>query len=385
VPDPVLSKPELSQSESPTTALSTLGSSARGLYLPLAAIPVICKIEPIFSPRPWGARSLAPLFPAKTNLSEPLGEAWLTGFDCKFANGPYADQSLKESWRAMPVEWRGSQLKDYPDFPVLIKFIFPQDKLSIQVHPDDAFASLHEIAAGGRGKTEMWHIVSAQPEGAILLGLKAGVTRELFEKAIGEKNVEGLLEKYPVKAGETYFVPARTQHAVLPGMIICEVQEYSDLTYRVDDYGRLDAAGKPRELHLQKALEVTNFADSQAGKVRPLALHSPDANKHLLAACDFFATERWDCCKTTFLESDPQHFQVLVILEGSGTFHDTDVSFDFHAGETWFLPATLPVMMLQPKATASLLRVFVPQIPELRRELVRQGFDETALSRVLFT
>jgi mannose-6-phosphate isomerase len=379
VADPVLSKPELSQPESSTPALS-----AGGLSTPAVATPVISRIEPIFSPRPWGARSLAPLFPEKTNLSEPLGEAWLTGFDCKVVNGPYANRTLKESWRAMPAEWRGTQLQECLDFPVLIKFIFPQDKLSVQVHPDDAYASVHEIAAGGRGKTEMWHIVSAEPGGAILLGLKAGVSKELFEKAIRENQVEGLLEKYLVKAGESYFVPARTQHAVLPGMTICEVQEYSDLTYRVYDYGRLDAAGKPRELHLQKALEVTNFGPSLAGKVPPLALHSPDANKHLLAACDFFATERWDCCKTTFVESDPEHFQVLVILEGSGTFHDTDVSFDFHAGETWFLPATLPVMMLQPKTTASLLRVFVPQIPALRRELLRQGFEESALSRVLF-
>lgn len=350
----------------------------------VAAVPVISRLEAIFSPRPWGARSLAPLFPEKTNLAEPLGEAWLTGFDCRFANGPFAGHTLQESWRAMPVEWRGKQLDECAEFPVLIKFIFPNDKLSIQVHPDDAYASAHEKAAGGRGKTEMWHIVSAQPEGAILLGLKNGVSKEKFLEAIRQGNVEELLERYSVKARESYFVPARTEHAVLPGMIICEVQEYSDLTYRVYDYGRVGAAGKPRELHVDKALEVTNFGESRAGRVTPLALHSPDANKHLLAACDFFATERWDCCKTTFLESDAEHFQVLVILEGSGTFHDTDVSFDFRAGEAWFLPATLPVMMLQPKSSASLLRVFVPKIPALRRELLRQGFDEAALSRVLF-
>ena len=111
------------------------------------------RIEPIFSPRIWGSRSLAPLFPNKTDLAEPLGEAWLTGVDCKIVTGPFAAKSLGAAWHEMPVDWRGSALKTVKDFPLLAKFIFPKDKLSIQVHPDDAYASVHEKAAGGRGKT----------------------------------------------------------------------------------------------------------------------------------------------------------------------------------------------------------------------------------------
>ena len=133
--------------------------------------PEPIRIEPTFSPRIWGARSLAPLFPEKINLVEPLGEAWLTGVDCKIANGPFAGKTLGAAWREMPADWRGAGLASSPEFPLLVKFIFPKDKLSIQVHPDDAYASIHEKSSGGRGKTEMWHIVSAEPGAELLAGL----------------------------------------------------------------------------------------------------------------------------------------------------------------------------------------------------------------------
>jgi mannose-6-phosphate isomerase len=155
------------------------------------------------------------------------------------------------------------------------------------------------------------------------------------------------------------------------------------LTYRVYDYGRVDSAGKPRELHLDKALQVTNFSGAQGGKVAPLALHSPDANKHLLAACDFFSTEKWDCHKTTPIESDPSQFQLLVILKGTGKLHDSDFSFSYRVGESWFLPASLAPMLLQPDLSTSLLRIVVPDRDELHRQLRNLGFEEVVLSRVL--
>src|SRR5229473_8116726 len=186
--------------------------------------PTPTRIEPIFSPRIWGARSLAPVFPEKSNLSEPLGEAWLTGVDCKIASGPFAGRTLAEAWAEMPVEWRGSQLAAVPEFPLLVKFIFPTDKLSIQVHPDDSYASKHEKAAGGRGKTEMWHVVSADSRAQVLLGLKPGVDKEKFREGLGHQNLENLFQAVPVHAGETLFVPAGTPHTIGPGMVICEVQ-----------------------------------------------------------------------------------------------------------------------------------------------------------------
>ena len=345
--------------------------------------PVLSRLEPFFSPRIWGQRSLAPWYPDRVNLKEPLGEAWLTALDSRVSNGPFAGKTLREMWHDAPVEWRGRRHASVAEFPVLIKFIFPNDKLSIQVHPDDAYAAKHEKSAGGRGKTEMWHMVSVQRGAEIMLGLQPGVNKEVFLRALAADSVENLLVHLPVRAGETYFVPAGTQHAIGPGMVICEIQEYSDLTYRVYDYGRVDSSGKPRELHVEKALEVTNFGRESGGKIEPLALHSPDAKKYLLAACEFFATERWDCNRTTPIESDPEEFQLFVILEGTGTFHDTEWAFPYRPGEAWFLPANLPMTMLQPDGVSSVLRVTVPDTRVLRRQLRNQGFEDQAISRVV--
>jgi mannose-6-phosphate isomerase len=345
--------------------------------------PVPSQIEPIFSPRIWGARSLAPYFPDKTNLAQPIGEAWLTAREACIRNGPFAGLKLGDAWHQMPVDWRGTRLGNTAEFPVLVKFIFPEDKLSIQVHPDDAYAARHEQAAGGRGKTEMWHIVSNRPGAEILLGLKSPKSREDLRNSIEHHTIEQLLVHHRVAPGDTYFVPAGTIHAIGPGSVICEVQEYSDLTYRVYDFGRVDSAGKPRELHIEKALQVSLLEPTGHLKRHPLALHSPDANKHLLVGCEFFAAERWDCRKMTFIESEEEQFQLLIILEGSGTLHDSEESFPFRAGESWFLPASLPTLLLQPNQPTSLLRVFVPDYNALHHQLRSVGFEESVLTRVL--
>ena len=283
----------------------------------------------------------------------------------------------------MPPEWRGTRAAGIQDFPLLLKFLFPQDKLSIQVHPDDAYAVEFEAAAGGRGKTEMWHIVSAEPSAELLLGLKPGVTRETFLKSVAHNTVEALFLRHPVHPGDTYFVEPGTQHAILPGMVVCEVQEYSDLTYRVYDYGRVDAAGNPRDLHLEKAMAVTRFDVTRSGKVPPLPLHSPDACKHLLAACEFFATERWDCDRTTPIEGDPAEFQLLAFLNGRGTLHDSASAYSYRPGQAWFLPASLEMALLQPHQPTSLLRVTIPDAKHLAKQLFNQGFDMHSVSRVV--
>lgn len=345
--------------------------------------PVLTRIDPIFSPRPWGARSLTPLFPDKANLTEPLGEAWLTALDSRVATGPFTGKSLGQSWQEMPTEWRGTRSGRSNEFPLLLKFLFPHDKLSIQVHPDDAYAAKYERAAGGHGKTEMWHIVSAEPHAELLIGLKPGVTREMFVENIARDTVENLFLRHPVHAGETYFVEAGTQHAILPGMVVCEIQEYSDLTYRVYDYGRVDQSGRSRELHLEKALEVTRFDATHSGKVPPLSLHSPDAIKHMLAACKFFATERWDCDRTTPIECDEVEFQLLVFLNGHGTLHDSVSCHTYRQGQAWFLPASLEMAHLQPREPTSLLRVTIPDTSLLVHQLQSMGFDMQAISRVV--
>jgi len=346
--------------------------------------PTPTRIEPIFSPRIWGARSLAPVFPEKSNLSEPLGEAWLTGVDCKIASGPFAGRTLGEAWAEMPVEWRGSQLAAVTEVPLLVKFIFPTDKLSIQVHPDDTYASTHEKAAGGRGKTEMWHVVSADFGAQVLLGLKPGVDQEKFREGLKQGTLENLFLVVPVHEGDTLFVPAGTPHTIGAGMVICEVQEYSDLTYRVYDYDRVDANSKPRELHIEKALEVTKFGSRVGGKVTPLPLPAASATRSLLVACNFFATERWECTEKTEITVDPARFELVAILEGTGSLSWPDSAARYHRGECWLVPASQARIEVLPETATSLIRTYVPDIPVLRTELHRDGVSAAALAQVIF-
>lgn len=357
----------------------------------MAAFPISpepFRIEPIFSPRIWGSRSLAPLFPEKTDLAEPLGEAWLTGLDCKVATGPYAGKSLGETWREMPAGWRGTRLAPVADFPLLVKLIFPTDKLSIQVHPDDAYASMHEKAAGGRGKTEMWYIVSAEPGAKVLVGLKSGVNREQFLRGLASHTLEELLEARTVRAGDTIFVPAGSPHTIGPGMVICEVQEYSDLTYRVYDYGRVDPQGKPRELHTEKALEVIQFG---APPVFPFQWPNPMdefgiAYVNYLAACRYFAAEKWGFDGWSAKGGmDPQRFELLVILQGTGEMRWNTGEFAYKAGETWFLPASLGNYVLGSSFEGTqLVRVYIPDLAAFTRMMADKGYSEADRQRFIF-
>jgi len=348
--------------------------------------PEPTRIEPIFSPRIWGAKSLAALFPEKTDLAEPLGEAWLTGVDCVIASGPFAGRTLGEAWLAMPAEWRGTRLRSVADFPLLVKFIFPTDKLSIQVHPDDAYASKHEKAAGGRGKTEMWHAVSADPGASVLIGLIPKADTNKFLAAIETQTLEDLFVHWRVQPGDTFFVPAGTPHTIGPGMVICEVQEYSDLTYRVYDYGRVDTHGKPRELHVKKALEVIEFGRpiDGYGKVSRILLPAHGFQKYLLAACPYFATERWKDFDRVEAHSDPEHFELFVILTGSGDFGWNGGSAKYKSGECWLIPAELGKFSLDAQERTKLLRTYVPDLPELRVGLEQNGHSWQDLAKTVF-
>jgi mannose-6-phosphate isomerase len=328
------------------------------------------RIEPTFSPRLWGSRSLAPLYPEKSDLTEPIGEAWLTDVNCRVATGVFAGKTLAEAWCEMPAEWRGENFVTPGNFPLLVKFIFPTDKLSIQVHPDDAYAAAHEKAAGGCGKTEMWHVVSAEPGASLLLGLQPGVTKESFVAALENHTLEELFQRHSVQARDTFFVPARTPHTIGPGMVICEVQQYSDLTYRVYDYNRLDPLGKPRELHIEKALEVMNFDSTPMAKVssEPVIKSRPNGWNHLVS-CPHFSVDRWDLDGWIHLNCARRRessFRLMVVLSGEGaiTWYPArrgSGMLEFREGECWFIPAgTFESFTYRPRGKMSLIEASVP-------------------------
>lgn len=344
------------------------------------------RIEPIFSERLWGARSLAPLFPEMHDLQSPIGEAWLTSVDCRIANGQFAGQKLGQAWKEMTVGWRGKIFEGEVEFPLLLKFIFPTDKLSIQVHPDDAYAAAHEQAAGGRGKTEMWHVVSAEPGARLLAGLKPGVTKDRFLAALADHTLEDLFQSHEVHAGDNFFLSAGTPHTIGPNMVICEVQEYSDLTYRLYDYDRLDANGKPRQLHIDKALQVINFDSTADAKVtpRPVLIR----NKKLweeLVDCPYFSTVKFEFeepMPMSMHEANKQ-FSLWVFLEGEGTIgwssghhgmfgRSYSDQFTYKRGECWFVPAEFASRGYYPKRKTSVLMAS-PRNPRRDREKNSHG------------
>jgi mannose-6-phosphate isomerase len=344
------------------------------------------RLEPIFSARPWGARSLAPLFPEKSNLAEHLGEAWLTGDECRFASGPFTSKKLGEIWPELPPDWTGTQIDPkVAAFPLLVKFIFAQEKLSVQVHPDDAYATLHEKAAGGRGKTEMWYVIDARSGAEVLVGLKPEVTKENFKRAIGDASVEDSLQHVPMRPGDAIFVPAGTTHTIGAGFVLCEIQQSSDLTYRVYDYNRRDATGKSRELHLDKAFDVIRFGKQLGGKLSPATIDRGGLKKTFFAACRYFATERWQFTAPVWVQISPERFELWIVIEGSGSIRWANESAHFAPAQVWLIPAGFGQFDFAPESNTTMLRTYVPaDLAAIAASWVQQGLSDADVKRLVF-
>ena len=342
------------------------------------------RLEPVFSPRPWGALSLAPYFPEKSNLTEPIGEAWMTGNDCRFADGPFAGRKLAEAWSTMPSEWTGSNFGHNAPFPILVKFIFTEQKLSVQVHPDDDYASRHEAQAGGRGKTEMWYALHAGPDAEVMAGLQPGATKDQFRRGIEDGTAEKFLTRIPLNSGEAIFVPAGTVHTIGPGLVLCEIQEYSDLTYRVYDYNRRDAHGKPRDLHVEKAFDVIRLGEQLGGKIDPVVVKRGALTQTFFATCRYFATAKWEFSEHITATTSSEHFDLLVVLEGRGKIQWAQQAAEYGPMQVWLLPAALGEYVLAPQNATSMLQTFVPKsLDAFERKLSEAGVAQDARSRIV--
>jgi mannose-6-phosphate isomerase len=216
------------------------------------------RLAPWFSERPWGRTDLRPWY-ADTGRQHPVGEAWLTGPQSIIETGPLKGRPFQA---AVAQSGCLSPATGSTEFPLLVKLLFPNDKLSVQVHPDDAYA--REMGQS-RGKTECWYVLEAEPGAMIALGLKAGATAENVREAIAAGTLEQMVRWVPVSVGDMIFVDAGTVHAIGPGMVLLETQQTCDITFRMYDYGR------PRELHVEQALKVMR-TETAAGKVAPAAM-----------------------------------------------------------------------------------------------------------------
>lgn len=310
----------------------------------------------------------------------------MTGNQSRFANGPFAGQTLAEAWPTMPPAWIGTCVEREAGFPLLVKFIFTEERLSVQVHPDDTYAAEHERAAGGRGKTEMWYAVRARPGAEVSLGLKPAVTRESFRSAIEEGRAEDDLQCVSMLQGDAIFVPAGTAHTIGPGLLLCEIQQNSDLTYRVYDYNRRDARGRTRPLHIEQALAVMRFGAQRGGKVVPAEVKCGAVTKSFLVACRYFATEKWEFDERVVAESSPEHFELLIFLHGSGAIHFGGAHAKYNFGQVWMIPAAMGRFELAPSSRTSLLRTYAPaSIETVARNMAKVGLGQAEISRLVQT
>ena len=341
------------------------------------------RLAPTFVPRIWGSRSLAPLFESSPAANEPIGEVWLTGDECTFASGPLTGRSLGESWAGLSEQWKGLRLRNSSRIPLLVKFIFPEEKLSVQVHPDDEYAKRHESAAGGLGKTEMWYAVAARPGAELRLGLELGVTPEAFRQALDDGAVEQCLTRLTVQTGDAFFVPAGSAHNIGPGVLLCEVQEHSDVTYRIFDYNRRQADGSSRPLHVRQAFDVLQFGPQRCGRVSGVQVQQGSARKTYLAACSYFAAEIWEFSEALLASPCPDRFELLIPLQGHGRIHWRSESMPYTPGEAWLLPAALGDYELLAQSVTKLMRAYIPDLPQLSRELAENGFSDSQRAAIL--
>lgn len=302
-------------------------------------------LKPVGKDYLWGGNRLNDEFSKDIDLA-PLAETW----ECSthpdgpsiVATGEFAGLTLTEVLKKHP-EYMGGKSNSDGELPILIKFIDAKSDLSVQVHPTDEYAMEYEN--GQLGKTEMWYVLEATKDAKLVYGLSRDCNEKTIRKAIDEGNVEKYLQKVPVKKDDLFFIEAGTIHAIGAGALIAEIQENSNLTYRLYDYNRVDKNGNKRELHIDKAMAVSNFKSSVEPK-QPLRVlkYRPGVASELLCRCKYFEvyrmlinTERRQVIK---YQSDSQNFRVLLCVDGCGTIsYEKDSALKFYKGDCIFVPA----------------------------------------------
>ncbi len=289
----------------------------------------------------WGGVRLCRDY-GKASSAATVGESWELTVRREevsvIANGALAGKTLREVIDTYGDAVTGGDFTS-ANFPLLIKLIDAADRLSVQVHPDDSYAARVE---NDRGKTEMWYIVDAEPNAEIICGLAEGYDSAAFARAVQNGSLEAALCHQPVKAGEVYFIPAGLAHAIGKGILIAEIQQNCDLTYRVYDYERRDANGNLRELHIEKALDVTRpFTDDEIDAIR-YSQAAPDEDRtDLLAACDFFRVSRIaPNGQAVDVSGDGVMRHLLCLTDGLSLCHN-GVTVPLSKGESILIPAAV--------------------------------------------
>lgn len=307
------------------------------------------KLHPVYKDNLWGGERLKKDYNKQTEMT-PLAESW--ELSCHkdgssvITNGPCAGMTLSAYLEQNP-EAAGTRGMDFPAFPILFKLIDAKDDLSVQVHPDDDYAQRVE---GEYGKTEMWIVLECEPGAKLVYGFRQKMDRETFRGRIADQTLLEAVNEIPVHKGDVFFIPAGTLHAIGKGIVIAEIQQNSNTTYRVYDYGRVDANGNPRELHIEKALDVTYLEAYRAEQKKYPTHKETGGTVTLLADCPYFKTRQiqLDGCMNRIVDSGS--FEGLFCAEGAAVLRTETEAWKLQKGDTVFLPAGLGPYALEGRA-----------------------------------
>lgn len=313
-------------------------------------------LKPVGKDYLWGGNRLNEDF-SKSIAMSPLAETW----ECSthpdgpsiVADGEFAGRTLRDVLKEYP-EFLGSHPRTQGELPILIKFIDAQKDLSVQVHPDDEYAMQYEN--GSLGKSEMWYVLDAAEDAKVVYGFYHDMDREKLRESIENGTVEKYLQKVPVKKDDVFFIEAGKVHAIGAGALIAEIQENSNLTYRLYDYNRVDKNGQKRELHIEKALAVAELKSSRE-PVQPMRVlkYRRGCASELLCRCKYFQVERMllnteQHDEPVDFQTQDNSFQVLLCTEGCGVLWGQDVRLNFCKGDCVFVPANSILLKIHGKA-----------------------------------
>ena len=319
------------------------------------------KFEPLLKSIVWGGEKIVP-YKSIVSTARNVGESWelsaVQGNESVVANGEFAGKNIVE----LIHEYKGDLLgeKIYAQsgntFPILVKFIDARDDLSIQVHPDDELAAARHNDS--KGKTEMWYVVKADEGAHLMSGMSQKITPEEYVSRIENNTITDVLCDYNVKEGDVFFLPAGRVHSIGRGCFIAEIQQTSDITYRIYDFGRLGLDGKPRELHVEQSKDAVDYSIQDDYKTS----YTPELNKAVsLVECEYFKTHLLDLTESLEVPVKANDsFMIVICLEGQGKLNDSNgYSLDLKQGETVLVPACVESITLDPSEKLKVMTCFI--------------------------
>jgi mannose-6-phosphate isomerase len=343
------------------------------------------KFHPIYKERIWGGEKLKRFFNRRIPESCSIGESWEVCAHQEgssiIASGTLKGESILSLWENHREEFFGQSIGDGNDvFPFLIKWIDARERLSVQVHPDDRYAWKQ---AHQHGKTEIWYVIDAKHDARLIYGLKKGVTKEVYKQAIKKGKIEHILHQVAVKKGDVLLIPAGTIHAIGEGILIGEIQQNSDITYRVYDWNRLGLDGKPRLLHVEKAMQVVDFEQQIENPIiRGITIKEEGYLRRIYICCPYFTMEVLEIKEEYQGNLNGERFEIFMNIEGDfDIIYGLDQREGLVKGETVLIPASIGGFIL--KGKGKMIRTYRINPSDFMKELIYKGIREKEMDQIV--